>query len=91
MSSYPTRTSPVLRGKWVLQNIFGTIPAEPPPNIPALPEPGEGGRPHSVRALLEEHRKNPSCSACHASMDPLGFALENFDAIGALAIDDGNR
>jgi mono/diheme cytochrome c family protein len=83
LSSYPTRTSPVLRGKWILQNIFGTIPPEPPPNIPALPEPGEAGRSRSVRALLEEHRKNPSCSACHAAMDPLGFALENFDAIGA--------
>jgi mono/diheme cytochrome c family protein len=83
LSSYPTRTSPVLRGKWVLQNIFGTIPPEPPPNIPALPEPGEGGRSRSVRALLEAHRKNPSCAACHAAMDPLGFALENFDAVGA--------
>ncbi len=83
LSSYPTRTSPVLRGKWVLQNIFGTIPPEPPANIPALPEPGEGGRTKSVRVLLEEHRKNPSCSACHAAMDPLGFALENFDAVGA--------
>jgi mono/diheme cytochrome c family protein len=83
LSSYPTRTSPVLRGKWVLQNIFGTIPPEPPPNIPALPEPGEAGRSRSVRALLEEHRKSPSCSACHAAMDPLGFALESFDAIGA--------
>jgi mono/diheme cytochrome c family protein len=83
LSSYPTRTSPVLRGKWVLQNIFGTIPPEPPPNIPQLPEPGESGRSRSVRALLEEHRKNPSCAACHAAMDPLGFALENFDAIGA--------
>jgi mono/diheme cytochrome c family protein len=82
LSSYPTRTSPVLRGKWILQNIFGTIPPEPPPNIPNLPEPGEAGRSRSVRALLEEHRKNPSCTSCHAAMDPMGFALENFDAIG---------
>ncbi|HVZ19738.1 MAG TPA: DUF1592 domain-containing protein [Vicinamibacterales bacterium] len=90
LSSYPTRTSPVLRGKWVLQNILGTIPPEPPPNIPALPEPGEGGRTQSVRALLEQHRKSPSCAACHAAMDPLGFALESFDAIGAWRATDGS-
>ncbi len=82
LTSYPNRTSPVLRGKWLLENIFGTPPPEPPPNVPGLPERGEGGRPASVRERLEQHRKNPVCATCHAPMDPLGFALENFDSIG---------
>ena len=82
VTSYPNRTSPVLRGKWVLDNILGTPPPQPPPDVPSLKDRGENGRPASVRERLEEHRKNPSCAACHAPMDPLGFALENFDAIG---------
>jgi hypothetical protein len=82
VTSYPNRTSPVLRGKWLLENILGTPPPEPPPNVPGLPDRGEGGKPASVRERLEQHRKNPVCAACHAPMDPLGFALENFDAIG---------
>jgi mono/diheme cytochrome c family protein len=82
ITSYPTRTSPVLRGKWVLENILGSPPPPPPPNVPGLPERGEGGKPASVRERLEQHRKNPVCASCHAQMDPLGFALENFDAIG---------
>ncbi len=83
VTSYPNRTSPVLRGKWILENILGTPPSPPPPNVPTLKENDEGGEPESVRARLELHRKNPTCAACHAVMDPLGFALENFDGIGA--------
>ncbi len=83
VTSYPNRTSPVLRGKWLLENILGAPPPAPPPNVPALPERGDSGRPASVRDRLELHRKNPSCSVCHSQMDPLGFALENFNAIGA--------
>ena len=83
VTSYPNRTSPVLRGKWLLENILGTPPPAPPPNVPGLPDRGEGGQPASVRERLELHRKNPVCATCHAQMDPLGFALENFDAIGA--------
>ena len=82
LTSYPTRTSPVLRGKWVLENLLGSPPPPPPPNVPGLPDRGEGGKPASVRERLEQHRKNPPCATCHAPMDPLGFALENFDAIG---------
>jgi hypothetical protein len=66
----------------VLDNILGTPPPQPPPDVPNLKDRGEDGRPASVRERLEEHRKNPACAACHAPMDPLGFALENFDAIG---------
>ena len=82
VTSHPNRTSPVLRGKWLLESILGAPPPEPPPNVPGLPDRGEGGEPASVRDRLEQHRANPVCSACHAPMDPLGFALENFDAIG---------
>jgi hypothetical protein len=82
VTSYPNRTSPVLRGKWVLDSLLGTPPPEPPPNVPALKDNGANGKPASVRARLEEHRKNPVCAGCHSSMDPLGFALENFDATG---------
>ncbi len=82
VTSYPTRTSPVLRGHWLLQHLLGAPPPPPPPDVPALPDRGEGGRPASVRERLEQHRDNPVCAACHAPMDPLGFALEHFDAIG---------
>jgi hypothetical protein len=82
VTSIATRTSPVLRGKWILTNILGTPPPAPPPNVPALKENNEGGKAMSVRQRLEEHRKNPSCASCHKIMDPLGFALENFDATG---------
>ena len=82
VTSYPNRTSPVLRGKWVLENLLGTPPPPPPDDVPALPERGEGGKPATVRKLMETHRENPVCAGCHAPMDPLGFALENFDAIG---------
>jgi hypothetical protein len=81
-SAYPNRTSPVLRGAWILENIMGTPPPVPPPNVEDLPE-NETGKPATtVRERLEQHRANPTCNACHAVMDPLGFALENFDAVG---------
>ena len=82
VTSYPTRTSPVLRGNWLLEHILGAPPPPPPPDVPALPDRGAGGRPASVRERLERHRENPVCASCHARMDPLGFALEHFDAIG---------
>jgi hypothetical protein len=82
VTSIATRTSPELRGKWILTNILGTPPPAPPPNVPALKENKEGGAQLSVRQRLEEHRKNEPCASCHKVMDPLGFALENFDAIG---------
>jgi hypothetical protein len=82
VTSHATRTSPVLRGKWMLDNLLGAPPPPPPANVPALPDRADDGRPSSVRERLEQHRKNPVCASCHAAMDPLGFALENFDAIG---------
>ena len=81
VSSYPTRTSPVIRGKYVLQNILGTPPEPPPGDIPPLEASAAGGG-LSVREQLERHRSNPACAACHRNMDPLGFGLENYDAIG---------
>jgi cytochrome c5 len=81
-TSYANRTSPVLRGKWILENILGTPPPPPPPNVPELPEPAGDGQPLTMRERMEAHRANPACATCHARMDPLGFALENFDAIG---------
>ena len=83
VTSYATRTSPVLRGKWLLENILGTPVPPPPPGVPALAENHSGLRPRSVRERMEDHRKNPACAGCHNIMDPLGFALENFDAVGA--------
>jgi hypothetical protein len=83
VTSYATRTSPVLRGKWLLENLLGTPVPPPPPGVPALEENRLGAKPRSVRERLEEHRRNPACSVCHNLMDPLGFALENFDATGA--------
>jgi hypothetical protein len=82
VTSYPNRTSPVLRGKWILENILGTPPSAPPPNVPTLKENDGAGQPESVRARMEMHRKAPTCASCHSIMDPLGFALENFDGIG---------
>jgi hypothetical protein len=82
ITAYPNRTSPVLRGKWILENVLGTPPPPPPVNVPPFPENPEGAKPRAIRELLEEHRKNPACAGCHAVMDPLGFALENFDATG---------
>ena len=82
LTSYPNRTSPVLRGKWVLENILSAPPPPPPADVPALEERGGDGPPRSVREQLRLHRQSPACAGCHNAMDPLGFALENFDAIG---------
>jgi mono/diheme cytochrome c family protein len=82
VTSYPNRTSVTVRGKWLLANLLGAPPPPPPPDIPALGEAGAEGQPKSLRERMEMHRKNPTCAACHQRMDPLGFALENFDALG---------
>jgi mono/diheme cytochrome c family protein len=89
VSSYATRTSPVLRGRWVLDNLLDAPPPEPPNDVPSLDD-SKIGKSASMREQLEEHRKNPTCAACHKRMDPLGFGLENFDAIGAWRTADGN-
>lgn len=89
VTSNPTRTSPVKRGRWVLEQLLGTPPPPPPPNVPELDK-EEGKRlTGSLRQRMEQHRQNPACANCHASMDPLGFAFENFDAIGAFREKDG--
>lgn len=82
VTSYANRTSPTLRGKWLLENILGSPPPPPPGNVPSLKDRDESGRTLSVRQQLEHHRANPACAVCHARMDPLGFALENFDGTG---------
>ena len=82
VTSYPNRTSPVLRGKWVLENLLGTPPALPPPDVPALEETTDSGEALSMREATERHRANPVCASCHRLMDPPGFALEQFDAVG---------
>jgi hypothetical protein len=97
VTSLATRTSPVLRGKWILENIFGTPPPEPPPNVPALqenPKPPSDKSVEtvavlSVRQRMEQHRVNAACVSCHKVMDPIGFALENFDAVGRWRTKDG--
>jgi hypothetical protein len=89
-TSNSDRTSPVLRGKWVLENILGTHPPEPPPNVPALkPNPAIG--PQTMRQRMEEHRANPACSGCHRMMDPIGFALESFDGTGKFRTRDAGH
>jgi hypothetical protein len=88
VSSYPTRTSPVLRGKWVLENFLNDPPPPPPPGVPNLNE-SEIGTSASLRQQLEQHRANPACATCHTRMDPLGFGLENYDAIGHWRKEDG--
>ncbi|HIE94057.1 MAG TPA: DUF1592 domain-containing protein [Acidobacteria bacterium] len=82
LTSYGTRTSPVLRGKWILENLLSSPPPPPPPDVPSLDATTEDGKPRSMREAMEQHRANPVCASCHSQMDPLGFALENFDAIG---------
>jgi hypothetical protein len=82
VTSYATRTSPVLRGKWVLDNILGVPPPPPPPTVPALKEKTGGGKDLSIRERMAQHRDNPACYGCHQLMDPVGFALENYDAVG---------
>jgi hypothetical protein len=93
ITSYANRTSPVLRGKWVLENLLAAAPPPPPPNVPALktdaPEPGKT---LTMRDAMTQHRANPACAGCHARMDPIGFAMENFDAVGKWRTrDSGNR
>lgn len=87
VTSNPTRTSPVKRGKWVLEQILGTPPPPPPPDVPELNDHEE--LKGSLRQRMEQHRKNPSCASCHAKMDPLGFAFENFDGVGRFRAKDG--
>jgi mono/diheme cytochrome c family protein len=89
VTSYPNRTSPVQRGKWILTNLLGIPPTPPPPNVPALKENGDGKL--SLRERMEQHRADPVCAGCHKVMDPIGFALENFDGVGQWrAMDDGS-
>ncbi len=82
LTAYPNRTSPVLRGKWVLDNVLGMPPPEPPADVPALEENHGGREVLSMRDRMEQHRANPACASCHRMMDPPGFVLENYDAIG---------
>jgi hypothetical protein len=89
ITSYPARTSPVQRGKWVLENLLDDAPPPPPPNVPALAEQGKAAS-GTMRQRMEEHRTNPQCAACHARMDPIGFALENYDATGAWRTKDAD-
>jgi mono/diheme cytochrome c family protein len=90
LTSYATRTSPVLRGKWVLDNLLASPPPPPPPNIPALKTEGaEPGKTLAMRDAMIQHRANPACASCHARMDPIGFAMENFDAVGKWRDRDG--
>jgi len=82
VTSYATRTSPVLRGKWILANLLGTAPPPPPPNVPTLKDNIDTGKTLTMRERVAEHRRNPACSVCHQLLDPPGFALENYDAVG---------
>ncbi|MBZ5635124.1 MAG: DUF1592 domain-containing protein [Acidobacteriia bacterium] len=88
VTSYPNRTAPVLRGSFILENIAGTPPSPPPPNVEAFKENKEGEKARTVREIMEQHRANPSCNACHGVMDPLGFAFENYDSIGTWRTKD---
>jgi Protein of unknown function (DUF1592)/Protein of unknown function (DUF1588)/Protein of unknown function (DUF1587)/Protein of unknown function (DUF1585)/Protein of unknown function (DUF1595)/Planctomycete cytochrome C len=91
VTSVATRTSPVARGKWILENMLGTAPPLPPPNVPALPEDEKAQQSYSLREKMEQHRKNPVCSSCHKIMDPIGFSLENFDLTGKWRSMDGGK
>ncbi len=90
ITSNPTRTSPVKRGKWVMENILGTPPPPPPPNVPELPDDKKGPLTGTLRQRLEQHRANPACASCHKGMDNIGFGLETFDAIGTWRTTDGD-
>ncbi len=88
LTAYPNRTSPVVRGAWILDRLLGTPPSEPPLEVPSLPENRRGQPARTLRARLEQHRANPTCFACHGVMDPLGLALENFNAVGQFRAND---
>jgi len=88
LTSYPNRTSPPVRGAWILDRLLGSPPPEPPLNVPAFPENRRGQPAKTLRARLEQHRANPTCGACHGAMDPLGLALENFSAVGQYRAND---
>ena len=90
VTSYANRTSPVLRGKWILGNILGTPPPPPPPNVPPLKDNGADGNLLTMRERMAQHRANPACAGCHQLMDPIGFSLENYDAVGRWRTRDGN-
>ncbi|MFO0800813.1 MAG: DUF1592 domain-containing protein [Gemmataceae bacterium] len=89
VTSNPTRTSPVKRGKWILENILGTPPPPPAPDVPELPPTGQ--LKGTLRQQMEQHRENPSCAGCHSRLDPLGFGLENFDGIGGWRAQDNKQ
>jgi len=91
ITSNPTRTSPVKRGKWILENLLGTPPPPPPPDVPELDEKKDAATAKTLREKLELHLSNEACASCHERMDPLGFALENYDAIGAWRTSDGGQ
>jgi hypothetical protein len=88
LTAYPNRTSPVVRGAWILERLVGAPPPEPPLNVPTLAENEHGEPARTLRERLEQHRENPTCFACHGVMDPLGFALENFNAVGQFRTHD---
>ncbi|HLX44578.1 MAG TPA: DUF1592 domain-containing protein [Bryobacteraceae bacterium] len=88
VTSYANRTAPTVRGKWIMDNILGAPPPNPPANVPPLKENAEGSKPLPVRARLEEHRTNAACAGCHKMMDPIGLSLENFDSVGAWRVND---
>jgi hypothetical protein len=90
VTSNPTRTSPVKRGKWVLEQILGTPPPPPPPNVPELKEGKDAMLTGTLRQRMEQHRKDPGCASCHSRMDPIGFGLENFDGVGAWRTKEGD-
>jgi hypothetical protein len=91
VSSYPYRTSPVLRGAWIMDSILGTPPLPPPPGVPPLEEHKEGAPAQSMRERLTQHRVNPLCAGCHSRIDPAGFAMENFDPIGRWRDEEGGK
>ena len=91
ITSYSTRTSPVLRGKWVLENLLSAAPPPPPANVPSLKTETAPGKPLTLREAMTQHRAAPSCAGCHARMDPIGFAMENFDAVGRWRDRDGQQ
>jgi hypothetical protein len=90
LTSHADRTSPVVRGKWILDNLMGSPPPPPPPDVPPLPD-TPAAKPQTMRARMEQHRANPACAGCHKLMDPLGLALENFDAVGAWRTSDNGE